>query len=265
MPHDRNKPPAFVALYRLADSRGSRSTLAGKSNKKGRLSWSLFGSHQTSGTPLSLSFLGMKESLPPFVLSHRETDRLARAAIESGWTKIVRVDYGPTCELGRPEPQITVLSDANLVYLLRSVLTLYEATDGSREGGEKTLSGADLVERLGWIAPEIEKKLKQVEAADEMEMSCSLILSTRHLPDIKNGPQATIDDSDHGCAPMTEETMYGWRLYVGCDEPPASDYGKLCQAVAAARALGCMWIDFDRDGGEYPSLPRWDDSGEAIQ
>lgn len=94
---------------------------------------------------------------------------------------------------------------------------------------------------------------------DTPEISRALVLSTAHLPSSLAGPITELEGL--GVEAIVEPTRYGWRLFVGCDEPDPSGYGRLGQAVMAARYLHCRWIEFDRDGEEQTNLPRWDDSG----
>lgn len=97
---------------------------------------------------------------------------------------------------------------------------------------------------------------------DEPEISRALVLSTIHLPDRCVGPVAEL--AGLGVEAIVDPTPYGWRLYVGCDEPDPCQYGRLGQAAMVARHLGCRWLEFDRDGEEVATLPRWDESGDLL-
>lgn len=120
-----------------------------------------------------------------------------------------------------------------------SMAEIHANSEGDEEGGE----GAAVV-------------------LDEPEIVSILTLSTAHLPAVLNGPAAVVGEEPGD--PIVEELPNGWRLYVGCDEPGEDHFGKLWPAVCCARALGCRWIEFDRDGDEHPPLPRWDDEGEPV-
>lgn len=108
--------------------------------------------------------------------------------------------------------------------------------------------------------------LPQAEAAGlphEVDISRALVLSTTHLPDVHVGPSGECNLYD--VEAIVEEQTYGWRLYIGCDEPDPSEYGRLGQAVMIGRALGCRWLEYDRDGDTLTNLPTWTDAGEMVK
>lgn len=92
---------------------------------------------------------------------------------------------------------------------------------------------------------------------EKYEVQKTLVLSTRHLPDCLIGPAPECSDD----VSIVDTTSFGWRLYAGVNE---EGYGRLTPAVKIARSIGCTWIEFDRDGPEHTTLPRWDDEGTPI-
>ena len=63
-----------------------------------------------------------------------------------------------------------------------------------------------------------------------------------------------------GYAPVYELHEYGWLVYVGEieDNWPEEEMSTAFRDVLEeAKELGCDYVRFDRDGREYPELPKF--------
>ena len=93
------------------------------------------------------------------------------------------------------------------------------------------------------------------------EIVRALVVSTAHLP----SPEGPAPGLLH-VEPIVDATPYGWRLFVGCDEPPAAEFGEvLAPFVELARKCGALWVEFDRDGDVLEGWPvfEWESQAPA--